>query len=90
MGYVLSLDRLQLDELSADRRHLLLADRVLTLNVQRVFTLTQKLTPLLEKSRGSAEGPWADPGPFLFSSTRSSSSTALTLSRPPCSQPVSS
>lgn len=40
-------------------------DRVLTLNVQRVFTLTQKLTPLLEASRGdSKEGPWADPGAF--------------------------
>ncbi|TNY23146.1 short chain dehydrogenase/reductase family [Rhodotorula diobovata] len=42
-------------------------DRVLTLNVQRVFTLTQKLTPLLEASRGdSKEGPWADPARVIM------------------------
>jgi NAD(P)-dependent dehydrogenase (short-subunit alcohol dehydrogenase family) len=46
------------------------AERVLTLNLRRVFTLTQKLTPLMLKSLGGKEeGPWADPGePRLLSS----------------------
>ncbi|GAA6050890.1 hypothetical protein JCM3770_005759 [Rhodotorula araucariae] len=42
-------------------------DRVLTLNVQRVFTLTQKLTPLLLASHGKKEeGPWADPARVIM------------------------
>ncbi|GJN94399.1 hypothetical protein Rhopal_007479-T1 [Rhodotorula paludigena] len=42
-------------------------DRVLTLNVQRVFTLTQKLTPLLLKSHGGSEdGPWQDPARVIM------------------------
>jgi NADP-dependent 3-hydroxy acid dehydrogenase YdfG len=38
-------------------------NRVLGLNLQRVFTLTQKLTPLMLKSlpSGNTEGPWEDP-----------------------------
>lgn len=38
-------------------------DRVLTLNLQRVFTLTQKLVPFLLAGRSpqSDEGPWEDP-----------------------------
>ncbi|GAA5820878.1 hypothetical protein JCM11251_001857 [Rhodosporidiobolus azoricus] len=41
-------------------------NRVLGLNVHRVFTLTQKLTPLLEKSLPSKEGPWADPARIIM------------------------
>ncbi|KWU45484.1 short chain dehydrogenase/reductase family [Rhodotorula sp. JG-1b] len=41
-------------------------DRVLTLNLRRVFTLTQKLTPLLLKSHGRAEGPWSDPARIIM------------------------
>jgi NAD(P)-dependent dehydrogenase (short-subunit alcohol dehydrogenase family) len=39
--------------------------KVLTLNLQRVFTLTQKLVPLLLASHPPGEpedGPWSDPG----------------------------
>ncbi|GAA5905231.1 hypothetical protein JCM6882_003722 [Rhodosporidiobolus microsporus] len=41
-------------------------NRVLGLNVHRVFTLTQKLTPLLEKSLPKKEGPWADPARIIM------------------------
>ncbi|GAA6059576.1 hypothetical protein JCM10212_000632 [Sporobolomyces blumeae] len=43
-------------------------DRVLGLNLRRVFTLTQKLTPLLLASLppgASEEGPWEDPGRII-------------------------
>jgi NAD(P)-dependent dehydrogenase (short-subunit alcohol dehydrogenase family) len=39
--------------------------KVLTLNLQRVFTLTQKLVPLLLASlpaNSPEDGPWDDPG----------------------------
>lgn len=42
--------------------------KVLTLNLQRVFTLTQKLVPLLLASLPTGtreEGPWEDPGPSI-------------------------
>ncbi|SCV74479.1 BQ2448_8118 [Microbotryum intermedium] len=42
-------------------------DRVLTLNLKRVFTLTQKCVPLLLASLpkdAPEEGPWNDPGEF--------------------------
>ena len=54
------------------------ADRVLTLNLRRVFTLTQKLTPLLLKSHGRAEGPWSDPGECNLVSTRRYTTKYLT------------
>ncbi|BGO95702.1 hypothetical protein NBRC10512_007400 [Rhodotorula toruloides] len=42
-------------------------ERVLTLNLRRVFTLTQKLTPLMLKSLGGKEeGPWADPARVIM------------------------
>ncbi|GAA6039161.1 hypothetical protein JCM8097_000442 [Rhodosporidiobolus ruineniae] len=41
-------------------------NRVLGLNVHRVFTLTQKLTPLLEASLPSKEGPWEDPARIIM------------------------
>ncbi|GAA5872278.1 hypothetical protein JCM1840_004114 [Sporobolomyces johnsonii] len=42
-------------------------ERVLTLNLRRVFTLTQKLTPLLLASLpdGNTEGPWEDPARII-------------------------
>ncbi|GAA6013101.1 hypothetical protein JCM10207_006172 [Rhodosporidiobolus poonsookiae] len=40
-------------------------DRVLGLNVHRVFTLTQKLTPLLEASLQNKDGPWPDPARII-------------------------
>ncbi|GAA5872279.1 hypothetical protein JCM16303_001040 [Sporobolomyces ruberrimus] len=42
-------------------------DRVLGLNLKRVFTLTQKLTPLMLKSLPNAdsEGPWEDPARII-------------------------
>ncbi|GAA6013697.1 hypothetical protein JCM11491_005062 [Sporobolomyces phaffii] len=42
-------------------------ERVLGLNLRRVFTLTQKLTPLLLKSlpSGNTEGPWEDPARII-------------------------
>ncbi|GAA5972835.1 hypothetical protein JCM11641_003963 [Rhodosporidiobolus odoratus] len=41
-------------------------NRVLGLNVHRVFTLTQKLTPLLERSLPNQEGPWSDPARVIM------------------------
>ncbi|GAA5906044.1 uncharacterized protein JCM6883_002533 [Sporobolomyces salmoneus] len=40
-------------------------DRVLGLNLKMVFLLTQKLTPLLEASLPSKEGPWEDPARII-------------------------
>jgi len=43
-------------------------DKVIKLNLQRVFTLTQKLVPLLLASLpkdAPAEGPWADPARII-------------------------
>ncbi|KAK4046249.1 hypothetical protein OIV83_006228 [Microbotryomycetes sp. JL201] len=44
-------------------------DRVLGLNVKRVFTLTQKMTPLLLASLGpnaKEDGPWEDPARVIM------------------------